>query len=265
MAIALEFLLDLRVLIVTSALVALFCIEKIWAHAPLIQTLQTRRARCIRWIKNLGFFGINALLAPIITIPLTAWASDHALIWRAEYTTGAWILLDLVLLDCAIYWWHRINHEIPFLWRFHQVHHLDEFLDTTSAVRFHFGEVILSALFRMIIIILFGIDLISVIIFEIVLLVATIFHHSNIAITRSLERGLGLLIITPALHWVHHHAKQADTDSNYGTVLSVWDRLFRTRSKTTRDPNMRIGVEGTGEKSFLALLLAPFQRNKTNT
>ncbi len=260
MAIALEFLLDLRVLIVTCVLVAFFCVEKIWPQAPLIQSLRTRRARCIRWVKNLGLFGINALLAPIITIPLTAWADDHALLWRAEYTTGAWILLDLILLDCAIYWWHRMSHEIPFLWRFHQVHHLDEFLDTTSGVRFHFGEVILSALFRMIVIMLFGIDLISVIIFETILLVSTLFQHSNLAIAQRLERGLGFLIITPALHWVHHHAKQADTDSNYGAVLSIWDRLFRSRSKTVRDPNMRIGVEGGREKDFWGLILAPLQK-----
>ena len=261
MAIALEFLLDLRVLVVTGVLVSLFCAEKVWSQTPLIQALRTRRARCMRWIKNLGFFGINALLAPIITIPVTAWASDHALLWRTEYTTGAWILLDLVLLDCAIYWWHRINHEIPFLWRFHQVHHLDEFLDTTSGVRFHFGEVILSALFRMGVIMVLGIDLISVVIFETILLVATLFHHSNLAITQRLERGLGLLIITPALHWVHHHAKQADTDSNYGTVLSIWDRLFRTRSRNRRTLDMRIGVEGAREKSFLGLILAPFQKH----
>lgn len=260
MAIALDFLLDLRVLIITTVLVVLFCAEKIYPQAPIIQSLKTRRAQALRWGKNLGFFGINALLAPIITIPLTAWADSHALLWRAEFTTGAWILLDLVLLDCAIYWWHRINHEVPFLWRFHQVHHLDEFLDTTSGVRFHFGEVILSALFRMIVIMLFGIDLISVVIFEIILLVAVIFQHSNLAIAQRLERGLGFLIITPALHWVHHHAKQVDTDSNYGAVLSIWDRIFRTRSKNKRDPNMRIGVEGTREKSFLALLVLPFKK-----
>lgn len=260
MATALEFLLDLRIIIIAGVLIVLFCLEKIYPQTPMIQSLKTRRAQVLRWGKNFGFFGINALLAPLITIPLSAWADHHALLWRAEWTTGAWILLDLVLLDCAIYWWHRINHEIPFLWRFHQVHHLDEFLDTTSGVRFHFGEVILSALFRMVIIMIFGIDVISVIVFETVLLVSTLFHHSNLAITQRLERGLGFLIITPALHWVHHHAKQADTDSNYGVVLSVWDRLFRTRSKTVRNPNMRIGVEGTREKSFLALLVLPFKK-----
>jgi sterol desaturase/sphingolipid hydroxylase (fatty acid hydroxylase superfamily) len=75
-----------------------------------------------------------------------------------------------------------------------------------------------------------------------------------------LERGLAKVIITPSIHWVHHHAIRADTDSNYGTVFSFWDSLFRSRSGTKRWPTMAIGVEGARDRSLFRLIIAPFQR-----
>ncbi len=88
-------------------------------------------------------------------------------------------LRSLVLLDLWIYWWHRANHRVPFLWRFHEVHHLDQFLDMTTALRFHLGEVLLSAIVRGVIIVILAVPLMSVVIFETALLLATMFHHSN--------------------------------------------------------------------------------------
>jgi sterol desaturase/sphingolipid hydroxylase (fatty acid hydroxylase superfamily) len=168
--------------------------------------------------------------------------------------------LDLVLLDAWIYWWHRINHLVPFLWRFHEVHHLDEMLDTTSALRFHFGEVVLSSLVRAAIIFVLAVPLSSVVVFEIVVLVSALFHHSNLKLPQKLERVLSFIIVTPSIHWVHHHAKRIDTDSNYSTVLSVWDRLFSSRSKTDRTVDMPMGVERMAERGLLGLILKPFTR-----
>ena len=106
-------------------------------------------------------------------------ASSFDLWVRTGWLTGdSGLLINLFLLDFAIYWWHRANHEISFLWRFHQVHHLDEQLDTTSAVRFHFGEVLLSALLRAVIIITFAIPFTSVIVFETLVVICAFFHHS---------------------------------------------------------------------------------------
>jgi sterol desaturase/sphingolipid hydroxylase (fatty acid hydroxylase superfamily) len=164
------------------------------------------------------------------------------------------------MLDFLIYWWHRANHEWPLLWRFHEVHHLDRFLDSTTAIRFHFGEVLLSAGARAVVVLLLGFPFASIIAFESLLLCATIFHHSNLRLPAGFERSLSAVIITPGIHWVHHHAARADTDSNYGTLFSFWDRLFRTRSPTPRTPTMTIGVEGEGERALPALLLRPFRR-----
>src|SRR5690606_10835760 len=91
------------------------------------------------------------------------------------------------------------------------------------------------------------------------LLIAAIFHHSNLRLPPRLERALSRVVVTPSIHWVHHHARRADTDSNYATVLSVWDRLFASRSRTQRRPDMRIGVERQRERPLGELALQPFR------
>ncbi|MGH6948716.1 MAG: sterol desaturase family protein, partial [Kiloniellales bacterium] len=210
--------------------------------------------------RNLSFWLINVGLSLLIVLPLTAWAAKGAPPWRPDWWQG-WpgLLLDLLLLDFLIYWWHLANHRVPFLWRFHQVHHLDRFLDSTSALRFHFGEVLLSALARAAIVLLLGFSIASVLAFEALLLIATIFHHSNLRLPPAFERALGRLVITPAIHWVHHHKLRRDTDSNYGTIFSFWDRIFASASRQKREPDMPIGVEGAEERRLWPLLLRPFQ------
>lgn len=209
--------------------------------------------------RNLGLWIFNVILSPIIIIQLTIWATEHSLVWRPLFLTGwSGFIVDILVLDFLIYWWHRLNHEVPFLWRFHEIHHLDDTLDTTSALRFHFGEVLLSATARAGVIIVLDISFVSVVVFETIVLIATVFHHSNIRLKKYIENSLGYIFITPEIHWVHHHAIKADTDSNYGTIFSWWDPLFRTRSKNPRELGMRIGVEGTRDKGFLTLLARPF-------
>ena len=214
--------------------------------------------RLLRAAKNLALLLINAGLSPLVVIPLSAAAMHWAPQWRPDWASG--LLIDLVLLDLWIYGWHRSNHLIPFLWRFHQVHHLDEFLDVTSAVRFHFGEVILSALVRAAVIFALGIPLISVVVFETLVLMAAIFHHSNVKLPAAFENALSFVLVTPALHWVHHHAIRRDTDSNYASLLSIWDRVFQSRSATKRTPGMAIGVESRNDEPLLRLIIRPFRR-----
>ncbi len=117
---------------------------------------------------------------------------------------------------------------------------------------------LLSALARAAVIVLLDIPIASVLVFETLLLVAAIFHHSNLRLATGLERALARVGITPSIHWVHHHARRSDTDSNYGTIFSFWDPLFDSRSATPRSPGMPIGVETRGEQSLARLLLRPF-------
>lgn len=214
--------------------------------------------------RNAGLWLANVALSPLIVVPITLLATSQALGWRDALVLPDWwsdwhtLLIDLVLLDLFVYWWHRANHEVRFLWRFHHVHHLDEFLDSTSALRFHFGEVLLSALARGLFIIVLDVPLVAALLFETLLLAAAIFHHSNLALPRWLERPLSWVIITPSIHWVHHHAIRRDTDSNYGTLFSFWDRLFASRSRTERTPDMPIGIENRHDEALSSLFVAPF-------
>ncbi|WP_035723570.1 sterol desaturase family protein [Fodinicurvata fenggangensis] len=213
-----------------------------------------------RVIRNLGLWLLNTGLSPLVVLPLSVWAASHALDWRPQWWAGLpGLALDLVILDFLIYWWHRANHELPFLWRFHEVHHLDGFLDSSSALRFHFGEVLLSATARAGVIILLGFPVSSILVFEVLVLLASIFHHSNLRLPSGLETALSRLFITPSIHWVHHHKVRRDTDSNYGTIFSFWDPLFGSRSSKVRSPNMPIGVEREDERPYLTLLLRPFR------
>jgi sterol desaturase/sphingolipid hydroxylase (fatty acid hydroxylase superfamily) len=218
-----------------------------------------------RLARNASFWLLNTLLSPLAVLPLTAWAATHRLYVRPEWWAGLpapALAFDVLLLDLLIYWWHRANHEWRLLWRFHEVHHLDRFLDSTTAIRFHFGEVLLSAGARAAVVLLLGFPFVSIVLFESLLLCATIFHHSNLRLPAGIERALSLVIITPGIHWVHHHAVRADTDSNYGTLFSFWDRIFRTRSPTRRTPTMAIGVEDEDDRALPALLARPFRRRR---
>ena len=237
-------------------LAGLFLAERFWPAAPLPAAVA--RAPLARLARNLALAAINFLLSPLVILPLTALAAGHALAWRPVWWRG-WpgLALDLLLLDFLIYWWHRANHRWHPLWRFHLVHHLDRILDSTSALRFHFGEVLISAAARAGAILLLGFPFLSIVAFETLLLVATIFHHSNLRLPPRLEAALANLVITPSIHWVHHHRRRVDTDSNYGTVFSFWDRLFASRSAARRSPEMEIGVEGADELGLPGLLLRP--------
>ena len=258
----LEGLLAWKGVAVLAWLLAFFLAER-WrpAAVPLPPAAAPAvRGGWYRVLRNLGLWLVVSALSPLIVLPLTYWASGQALAWRPAWWSGApGLALDILLLDFLIYWWHRANHRVPLLWRFHEVHHLDRFLDTTSALRFHFGEVLLSALARAGVILLLGFPFASVLVFEVLVLFAAVFHHSNLKLPPGLERALSRLVITPSIHWVHHHARRVDTDSNYGTIFSFWDPLFGTRSAKQRDRAMPIGTEGRAEESLPALLLHPFR------
>ena len=133
---------------------------------------------------------MNSALSPLIILPIAAWAAQTDVWTRPDEAKGwARLALDFLILDLWLYAWHRLNHEWPLLWRFHQVHHRDEFLDATSAVRFHPGEVLLSAIARAPIIVLADISFASVLAFETLTLLAAVFHHSNARLPRRVERG----------------------------------------------------------------------------
>ena len=146
------------------------------------------------------------------------------------------LVAGFLLIDCFLYWWHRFNHTIPFFWWFHRYHHKDKKMNSTTAVRFHTGELVLSYLIKLMVFPLLGISVGAVLLHSLVLFPVIVFHHSNLKINGKKDWLLRHLIVTPRMHRVHHSNVKFDTDSNYSSVLPLWDRLFSTYHKPGNGP-----------------------------
>lgn len=215
-----------------AALAAILWLETVF---PLFQGRINRLRHATR---NLGIGLLNGLVLALAFSFLTAWGvawSDQrgfGLLALTAWPPWAETLLALLLFDLWMYLWHRANHRIPFLWRFHRMHHTDDQLDASSALRFHTGELIFSSLLRLAVVPLLGMSLTQLILYETLLQPIILFHHSNVALPERFDRVLRFLIVTPNMHRVHHSQERFETDSNYSSVFSFWDRLgksFRRR------------------------------------
>ncbi len=142
-------------------------------------------------------------------------------------------VLVIVVLDLAIYWQHRVTHVLPWLWRLHSVHHADQDVDGTTALRFHPFEIALSLVWKSLVIILLGASPESVLLFEILLNSLAIFNHANARLPVRLERFLRFFIVTPNMHRVHHSIDGQDQLHNFGFNLTIWDRLFGSHRESS--------------------------------
>lgn len=216
--------------------------------APAYPFFGRGRERLVHGGRNYTIGLINVVLAGLIFVHLwllvAKWAETRQFGVFHWLGLPSWtrVLLAVLLLDFWTYWWHRMNHQFGFLWRFHRTHHSEKSLDITSAVRFHFGEMSLSAVLRLPIIALLGLRFEELVIYEAILFSIVQFHHANIRLPAQVERVLGKMIVTPSFHRVHHSPERAVADSNYASILPVWDRIFRTRSSSP--PPERFGIEG---------------------
>jgi sterol desaturase/sphingolipid hydroxylase (fatty acid hydroxylase superfamily) len=141
------------------------------------------------------------------------------------------IFVTIVIMDLAMYWWHRINHTQHFFWRFHSFHHRDERMNTTTAVRFHIVELLFSTAFKAPFYLLIGFDFLPILIYEILFFMVVLVHHSNISITKKFDMEYRKLFSSPLMHRIHHSNIREETDTNYGSVFSFWDRIFNTYKK----------------------------------
>jgi sterol desaturase/sphingolipid hydroxylase (fatty acid hydroxylase superfamily) len=174
-------------------------------------------------------------------------------------------LLAFLLMDLTFYWWHRANHRIPLLWRFHNVHHLDPDMDVSTAFRFHFGELAFSSAFRVAQIGLIGPSLGSYLFYEAVFQAGTLFQHSNLRLPIGSERLLVRLLVTPRMHGIHHSQVPGETNSNYATLFSFWDRLHRTLRLNIPQGEIDIGIPGYAgdrDNSLGNALLTPFRAQR---
>jgi len=174
------------------------------------------------------------------------------------------MLLGFLLLDYTLYVWHRLNHGLRFLWRFHAVHHIDLDLDSTTGLRFHFGELALAAGFRAAQVLLLGVDRDTLRVWQQVLVISVIFHHSNLELPIDFERRLVPFLVTPRMHGIHHSRRTEDLDSNYSSLLSWWDRLHRSLRLNVPQASVTIGIPGfwrPDDVTLAASLTLPFRHD----
>ncbi len=205
---------------------------------------------------------ILGLVFGSVTMMVTGWIEQNqfGLLNNVGLAGPFRFVLALVLLDGWMYVWHRANHTIPFLWRFHQMHHSDRHMDVTTATRFHLGEHVGSSLLRLGLIPVFGFEVWNLVVYDTLVIAITQFHHADISLGRW-DRWLRWLIVTPDMHKVHHSDWRQETDSNYSTVLSVWDRLARSFRMRDDPKSIVFGLTeftAPGWQNFGGMLKTPF-------
>jgi len=216
----------------------------------------------IRWANNLSLMLINTLLIRLffpmaaVGIALIIKKQQIGLLNLIEISPVAAVTLSVILLDCAIYWQHRLMHKIPLLWRMHRVHHADPEFDVTTGLRFHPFEIAVSMIYKTLIIALLGAPVLAVLIFELLLNAGSLFNHGNINLTAKIDTVLRRVIVTPDMHRIHHSTDAIESNRNFGFALSWWDYLFGSYQPTPTETHekMPIGLDEYREPKHAVFL-----------
>ena len=218
-------------------------------------------------IRNLSTGGVSlailTLLQAPLLVPAATWAERHNFgIVRWLHLESPWnVIVAIILLDYTLWWWHWASHVVPVLWRFHLVHHIDLDLDSSTALRFHFGELTLSVFYRALQIVVIGATPFSVWLWQTILFASILFHHGNLRLPRRLEGMLVRILVTPRMHGIHHSDRREETNSNWSSLLSIWDFLHGTLRLDVPDETIRIGVPAyrtPSDVSFAHVQALPF-------
>jgi sterol desaturase/sphingolipid hydroxylase (fatty acid hydroxylase superfamily) len=245
-----------------GALLLLAWLER---QKPLRRSVEPKLRREARNLTVAGISAIAVVLAerPIV-MPLAALVERRNLGLLRLFGFPLWLELAaaLVLMDYTFYVWHVLMHRIPLLWRFHLVHHVDLDLDASTALRFHFTEMLASIPWRAGQVALIGLTPLSFSIWQCVFLLSILFHHSNMELPISWERRLNKLIVTPRMHGIHHSIVERETNSNWSSGLTVWDWLHGTLRLNVPQTEVTIGVPAFQEPKAVTLprvLAMPFE------
>ena len=258
----------IRIGIFVTILILLIIWERISPRRP------AKWPRTGRWLKNSGFLVIDTslvrLLFPTAAVGTAVYAQtqDTGLFNHANIPWILHVVGSVLVLDLVIYWQHRFFHKFPWLWRIHRLHHSDLDVDLSSGVRFHPFEILLSLLIKIVVILVFGLSVTGVLIFEIMLNAGSLFIHSNIRVPLKMDHWLRCLIVTPDMHRIHHSTLRRETDSNFSTVLSCWDRIFKSYCATPHKPQetLPLGLhEYPQPLSFRRMLTLPFIKSSVTS
>ncbi len=241
------------------------------------ELLAPRRAqahgRRERWPSNLCVVALDSLIVRVLfpagAVGVAIWAEHQGYGLFPLLGLPAWaaIILTVVLLDLAIWAQHRVFHAVPVLWRLHRMHHTDLEFDVTTGLRFHPVEIVLSMLIKIAVVVALGAPALGVLVFEVLLNACSMFSHGNVRLPAWLDQALRRMIVTPDMHRVHHSIVRAETDSNFGFCLSVWDRWFGTYrpEPAAGQERFTIGIETFRDPAELRLdrlLTQPFREEK---
>lgn len=230
-------------------------------------------SKTIRNSRNLAIAGIAAAVLQLaerpVVEPLTKFVKrkNWGLLKIIRLPGPLETILAVVLLDYTLYLWHVLTHRMPFLWRFHVVHHIDLDLDASTALRFHFAEMLISVAWRAGQIIIIGVSPRSFAAWQMFLFPSILFHHSNVRLPPDIETKLSRFLVTPRMHGIHHSFVREETDSNWSSGLTVWDWLHGTLKTNVSQKEIVIGVPAYQNPVNVVLpkmLRLPFEKQKSS-
>ena len=177
------------------------------------------------------------------------------------------VIISLLILDLVgAYLVHFVEHKVPWMWKFHVIHHSDKNVDVTTGLRHHPGETVFRILFTILGVYVSGASIGIVMLYQSLSVLFAHITHANISLPQNLDRIISYLFVTPNMHKVHHHYKQPLTDSNYGNIFSIWDRIFGTYTFVNDSKSLVYGIDthinDSKIDSFTNLLLIPFKKLK---
>jgi sterol desaturase/sphingolipid hydroxylase (fatty acid hydroxylase superfamily) len=220
---------------------------------------------------NVAFTAIHFIIHTFLAggiVFIAGWTekNNFGLVHWANLQPLMVILITCLVLDFFAGWLcHFVEHQIPLFWRFHIIHHADNNVDVTTGLRHHPLESVWRGLFFYIGVFVSGAPMFAVLLYQTALVFITGFTHANISLPAWLDKALSWVLVSPNMHKVHHHWKQPYTDSNYGAVFSIWDRLLGTFMKL--DPSkLKYGLDqyypNEKDEDFVSLMKRPFQKLK---
>ena len=219
-------------------------------HAP--KAKQPQKLLRQSYKTNFSLFLFNSIVMSLISATSLLMVARHnffeGLLSGISDPAGK-VILYVLSLDLLLYGWHRACHRFDCFWLFHKVHHNDPYLNVSTGFRLHIVELLMTHTLKVLLIIGMGIDELIVLISEVVTTLFVMFHHSNISF--KIEKWLGLIFITPYIHRTHHSVERKEHDSNYGAILSIWDRIFGS-IKDLEPEN--IGIKGNSPQDFFNLV-----------
>lgn len=240
---------------------ALFLLER---RRPLRRQVDPGPRRIAR---NAAMAGVTAVVLHAADRPVTRRATEWVerrgwgLMPRLPMPEWLRTAATVLLFDYSLYLWHVLLHRVPLLWRCHVAHHSDLDLDTTTALRFHFAEFLLSVPWRAAQVLLIGASPRALALWQKLTAAEVVFHHSNLRLPGHVERRLSRIVVTPRLHGIHHSTVRDERDSNFSSGLTVWDFLHRSFRDDVPQEEITIGLPGYGEPREVTLgktLLMPF-------